>query len=174
MRLWAALVPIVLAGCMPLDGDKSYRILSSSMEPTLHCGEPAPGCEGDGDDRVLAESVDPEELRRADIVVFETPPEVQVRCGAGGTFVSRVIGLPGERIEFRLERGLSFVYVDGRKLDEPYIESDRRNTSGEEAFETPPGHYFVMGDNRIQSCDSREWGSLPAENIHHRVVRILR
>ena len=111
---------------------------------------------------------------RGDIVVFETPERVQAYCGASGTFVARIVGLPGERLELRLEDGLSYVYADGRKLDEPYIEADRRNTSGEDRFGILPGHYFVMGDNRNQSCDSRVWGVLPSANIHHRVIRIER
>jgi signal peptidase I len=84
-----------------------YRIPSSSMEPTLHCAEPAPGCEAGFSDRVLANRFiyhlrDP---RRGEIVVFETPPAARIKCGAGGTFVKRLIGLPGETIEVRLDRG---------------------------------------------------------------------
>src|SRR5262249_47986091 len=68
-----------------------YRIPSSSMEPTLHCARPETGCEARFSDRVLANRFvyhfrDP---RRGDIVVFKTPPEAKIRCGAGGTFVKR-------------------------------------------------------------------------------------
>jgi signal peptidase I len=145
-----------------------YRIPSSSMEPTLHCAEPAPGCEASFSDRVLANRFiyhlrDP---RRGEIVVFETPPEAQIKCGAGGTFVKRLVGLPGERIEIRLERGDGYVYVNGRKLEEPYLQPDRRAAVSEMAPRTiPEDHYFMMGDNRSQSCDSREWGAVPRENI---------
>jgi signal peptidase I len=80
-----------------------YRIPSSSMEPTLHCAEPGDGCEASFSDRVLANRFiyhfrSPE---RGDIIVFQTPPAAQARCGAGGTFVKRLIGLPGERIAER-------------------------------------------------------------------------
>jgi signal peptidase I len=144
-----------------------YRIPSSSMEPTLHCARPANGCEARFSDRVLANRFiyrfrDP---KRGEIVVFETPPAARARCGAGGTFVKRLIGLPGERVELRNERGSSYVYIDGRKLDEPYIHPDRRDTRGPETFTVPQGQYFMMGDNRAQSCDSREWGSVPRENL---------
>jgi signal peptidase I len=144
-----------------------YRIPSSSMEPSLHCARPANGCEARFSDRVLANRFiyrfrDP---KRGEIVVFETPPAARQRCGAGGTFVKRLIGLPGERVELRSENGLSYVYIDGRKLEEPYVRADRRDTRGAETFNVPQGQYFMMGDNRSQSCDSREWGSVPRENL---------
>jgi signal peptidase I len=144
-----------------------YRIPSSSMEPTLHCARPANGCEARFSDRVLANRFiyrfrDPQ---RGEIVVFETPPAARARCGAGGTFVKRLIGLPGERIELRNEGGSSYVYVNGRKLNEPYVRPERRDTRGPETFNVPQGQYFMMGDNRSQSCDSREWGSVPRENL---------
>ncbi len=144
-----------------------YRIPSSSMEPTLHCAAPADGCEESFSDRVLANRfiyhfTEPE---RGDIVVFETPLAAQQQCGAGGTFVKRLIGLPGERVELRPEQGLNFVYIDGKKLEEPYIARNRRDQRGAESFTVPEGQYFMMGDNRSKSCDSREWGSVPRENL---------
>ncbi|HEY7793761.1 MAG TPA: signal peptidase I [Gaiellaceae bacterium] len=144
-----------------------YRIPSSSMEPTLHCAQPAHGCEARFSDRVLANRFiyHFREPRRGEIVVFQTPPAAQARCGAGGTFVKRLIGLPGERIDLRIERGQSYVYINGRKLDEPYISANRRDSRGPESFQIPPGQYFMMGDNRSQSCDSREWGSVPRKNL---------
>ena len=144
-----------------------YRIPSSSMEPTLHCAQPASGCEARFSDRVLANRFifhvrDP---RRGEIVVFDTPDAARVKCGAGGTFVKRIVGLPGETVEVRLERGEGYVYINGRKLDEPYLDEGRR--SGEEYGPTkvPADGYFMMGDNRSQSCDSREWGSVPRGNL---------
>jgi signal peptidase I len=144
-----------------------YRIPSSSMEPTLHCAQPAHGCEARFSDRVLANRFiyHFREPKRGEIVVFQTPPAAQARCGAGGTFVKRLIGLPGERIDLRIEHGQSYVYIDGHKLDEPYIASNRRDSRGPESFRVPPGQYFMMGDNRSQSCDSREWGSVPRKNL---------
>ncbi|MBA2299127.1 MAG: signal peptidase I [Actinobacteria bacterium] len=144
-----------------------YRIPSSSMEPTLHCARPANGCEARFSDRVLANRLiyhfrEPE---RGEIVVFETPPAAQTRCGAGGTFVKRLIGLPGERLELRTEGGFSFVYIDGEKLPEAYLKPGRRDSRGPETFMIPQGQFFMMGDNRSQSCDSREWGTVPRANL---------
>jgi signal peptidase I len=80
-----------------------YRIPSSSMEPTLHCARPAYQCEARFSDRVLAcrfcyRIAGP---KRGDIVVFHTPPLAAARCGEGGVYVKRLIGLPGELWEER-------------------------------------------------------------------------
>jgi signal peptidase I len=147
-----------------------YRIPSSSMEPTLQCARPDPGCEASFSDRVLAcrfcyRIWSP---HRGDIVVFKTPPLAQIRCGAGGTFVKRLIGLPGE--VWSEKDG--YVYIDGKKLNEPYIQAGRRDTRTMGPIRIPPGHYFMMGDNRNSSCDSREWGTVPRKNLIGKVVAI--
>jgi signal peptidase I len=141
-----------------------YRIPSSSMEPTLHCARPSQGCEARWSDRVLANRFiyhfrDP---KRKEIVVFETPARAKALCGAGGTFVKRLIGLPGDR--WREENG--FIFINGRRLDEPYIEDDRRplnETIPERRI--PKDRYLMLGDNRESSCDSRRWGYVPRDNL---------
>src|ERR1700755_1945169 len=100
-----------------------YRIPSSSMEPTLHCARPAPGCEARFSDRVLANRFiyHFRKPKRGEIIVFNTPPEAKLPpprgCGEGGTFVKRLIGLPGETVS---ERD-GIVYINGQQLVEPYI-----------------------------------------------------
>jgi signal peptidase I len=83
------------------------------------------------------------------------------RCGAGGTFVKRVIGLPGER---GAERA-GVIYIDAKRLDEPYIRPDRRDVDPARSWRVPEGSYFLVGDNRAQSCDSRVWGSVPKRDM---------
>jgi signal peptidase I len=140
-----------------------YRIPSSSMEPTLHCARPLTGCEERFSDRVLANRFiyHFREPKRGEIVVFKTPARAEAQCGAGGTFVKRLVALPGDR--FRVENGL--VYVNGRRLSEPYIKSDRRDTDTLPERTIPEDRYVMLGDNRQQSCDSRRWGYVPRDNL---------
>jgi signal peptidase I len=133
------------------------------MEPTLHCARPGPGCAAHFSDRVLACRIclDFSSPSRGDIIVFKTPPEAAIKCGEGGTFVKRLIGLPGETIQEKT----GYVYINGRKLKEPYIQKQRRDTQNYGPLTIPKGQYFFMGDNRAQSCDSRQWGTVPRGNL---------
>jgi signal peptidase I len=133
------------------------------MEPTLHCARPGSECEARFSDRVLAcrfcyHLWSP---KRGDIVVFKTPPLAAIRCGEGGTFVKRLIGLPGDTFEERS----GYVYIDGKKLNEPYVQPSRRDARTIPPEKIPHGRYFMMGDNRASSCDSRSWGSVPRKNL---------
>jgi signal peptidase I len=152
-----------------------YRIPSSSMEPTLNCAEPAVGCLAsggllDGSDRVLACRIcfDVESPARGDIIVFNSPPKAAIACGTGGVYVKRLIGLPGE--VWSEKDG--YVYINGKKLNEPYIQPRYRDHLSFKARPIPLGQYFMMGDNRTGSCDSRYWGTVPRSDLIGKVVAI--
>ena len=136
-----------------------FRVPTSSMEPTLHCAKPGSGCTGSLNDRVLVAKVvyrfrDP---RRGEIAVFHAPAAARVACSEGGTYLKRVIGLPGDQVS---ERTGTF-YVDGKKLDEPYLSFYERDSVTRTWPRLGKKQYFVMSDNRIGSCDSRTWGPVP-------------
>jgi len=144
-----------------------YRIPSSSMEPTLHCARPGQGCEARFSDRVLANRFiyHFRSPRRGEIVVFNVPAEAKIKCGAGGTFVKRIVGLPGDTVQEKVINDAGYMYINGQKLDEPYIQPDRRDNGPAKTWHVPQGDYFMMGDNRASSCDSRSWGFLPRKDI---------
>lgn len=75
--------------------------------------------------------------------------------------MKRLIGLSGETVS---ERD-GYVYINGKKLNEPYIQPSRRDTRTIAPEKIPPGHYFMMGDNRASSCDSRSWGTVPRKDL---------
>jgi signal peptidase I len=150
-----------------------YRIPSSSMEPTLNCAKPAIDCLGNSSDRVLACRIclDFGPPSRGDIVVFNTPSEAALKCGEGGTFVKRVIGLPGDTVR---EDRHGFIWIRGPdstnwvKLKEPYLSAQRRLADTghfRKTWQVSKDGYFMMGDNRAESCDSRAWGSVPRSKL---------
>ena len=110
------------------------------------------------------------EVSRGDIIVFKFPRDPE------RDFIKRVIGLPGETLEVRGGE----VHIDGAALDEPWLRQPgtasaagaavipRRDNHGPVAI--PEGHYFMMGDNRGNSEDSRVWGPMPQEHIKGRAV----
>jgi signal peptidase I len=105
--------------------------------------------------------------KRGEIVVFKTPPAAEVACNSGDastggeTFVKRLIALPGDR--WREQDG--FIYLNGKKLSEPYVKADRRDTETIPEKTVPPDQYLMLGDNRASSCDSRRWGTVPRKNL---------
>jgi signal peptidase I len=152
---------------------KPFRIPSPSMVPTLEVGQ-----------RVLVNRIgthfgDPE---RGDVVVFKPPTGAdthqcgdpnktnQQPCGkptskkSENNFIKRVIGLPGDTIKIENNRAI----VNGKPIDEPYINkgtSCDNYCNLEEPITVPPDHFFMMGDNRGESDDSRVWGPVPKDWI---------
>ena len=147
---------------------QNFRVEGPSMDPTL----------GDGQyllaNKLVYLNFDPRDLqsllpfidverdqllfpfhspRRGEVVIFRFPVD------ESRDFVKRVIAIPGDAVEIRQGQ----VFVNGEKRDEPYItHHDRSNMA---PVNVGSGRYFVMGDNRRASNDSRDWGSVPGRNM---------
>jgi signal peptidase I len=147
-----------------------FKIPSGSMYPTIKVGDhifatmfsygiPVPFTDS---------KIDPQPVHRGDIVIFPYPEDPSV------DYIKRVIGLPGETVEMKGEQ----VYIDGRALDEPYAYYDphvlrARQLAGQPPqhfgpVRVPPGHLFMMGDNRFNSSDSRYWGFVDESTVKGR------
>jgi signal peptidase I len=148
-----------------------YRVPSAAMEPTLHCARPGANCRAAIADVALARPLKKSEPRRFDIVLFHAPAAARLACGAGGIYIKRVIGLPGETIIDRQ----GFIFVNGRKLSEPYVAKWARDQSyAGRVWAVPAGMYLLLGDYRAQSCDSREFGAVPRRSLLRKVVAVRR
>jgi signal peptidase I len=153
------LVAVLAAGALRSYVVQAFYVPSGSMLPTLQIG-----------DRILVVKFG-YTVHRGDIVVFKRPP-----ADTGTTdsdLVKRVIGLPGETISSQGSR----VLVNGRPISEPWLPalSGACAESAENIPVTriPPDHYFVMGDCRGNSADSRVWGTLPGSLIVGKVFVIV-
>jgi hypothetical protein len=112
------------------------RMRSSAMEPTVHCAKgEGVGCEGDVADRLLVRAP-ARTIRRANIVAFRAPALASQQCGAGGVFIMRVVGLPGDVWELRD----GFSYVNGRRLEEDYVRPASRDSQTLTLADIPPRH----------------------------------
>ena len=101
-----------------------------------------------------------EPIERGDIVVFWYPLD------HSKSFIKRVVGLPGETVEIRQGR----VYVNGRRLEEPYVPPQVSDASTYGPVHVPPDEYFLMGDHRNSSNDSRVFGPVPSRYIYGKAV----
>ena len=128
---------------------------SGSMEPTVQVL-----------DRFLVDKVSFRltGIRHGDIVEFDSPLD------PGTHTIKRVIGLPGETIECR--GGL--VYRDGAVLSEPYVESAGSTVDCGPPVTVPAGELFVLGDHRLVSQDSRQWGTIPRDAVDGRLLTRIR
>jgi len=170
---WAATTLVAIAIVLAFEAAvaKPYRVPSGSMEPTLHCARPADDCEARFSDRGIASELcyRLESPHRGQIVVFHAPAAAASACPPGGTFVKRLIGLPGDTVH---EDASGAVWIDGRRLSEPYVAASslQTDTHRDQTWQVPAGHYFFLGDNRGNSCDSRVWGSVLRSSLIGPVV----
>jgi signal peptidase I len=115
------------------------------------------------------------QLREGDIVVFTHPPRDQCGGPAEGDLVKRVIALPNQTIY----SADGILYIDGKRLREPYLPPHDPlgppipDATRQHPFRVPAGEFYVMGDNRAISCDSRFWGPIKGSTIVGRVVMLL-
>ena len=153
------LVAVLLAGLARAFAFQTFFIPSSSMVPTLGVY-----------DRVLVQKAffTPRDVRAGNIVVFRHPP--LDHCPGEGDLVKRVIALPDQTI---YSSGNS-IYVNGRLLAEPYLpQYDPLGppiASSQHPYRVPAGEFYVLGDNRADSCDSRYWGPITGSSIIGKVV----
>jgi signal peptidase I len=164
------LVAILVAVLLRAFVVQTFYIPSGSMEPTLQIG-----------DRILVNklSYHLHGVDRGDIVVFSRPPTENCGGPEVNDLVKRVIGLPGDI----LSASGGYVYVDGKRLNETWLPASQKgvtvagpsgNTSNlAQPYRVPVNTYFVMGDNRTDSCDSRYWGPVAKSLIVGKVeVRV--
>ena len=155
------LVAVLLASLVRAFAFQTFWIPSSSMVPTLGVY-----------DRVLVQKAffSWRDAREGDIVVFSHPPLDQCPGPQEGDLVKRVIALPGQTI---YSSGNS-IYVNGRLLAEPYLPHydplGPPVASSQHPYRVPPGEFYVLGDNRSDSCDSRYWGPIKGSSIIGKVV----
>jgi signal peptidase I len=155
---------------------QAFKIPTGSMENNLLIGDHLLvnkfvfGPTATGLERALLPIRD---IRRGDIVVFKYPEEPE------RDFIKRVIGLPGDTLELRAKN----VYINGKALDEPYVHFLTAASMGSEVTSAdvrehygpvtvPPDQYFMMGDNRDNSQDSRYWGFLPRGYVKGKALMI--
>lgn len=133
-----------------------HQVSGLSMEPNLH-----------NNDYVLTDKIsyrtgDP---KRGDVVVIHAPEAANCPSGTGCDFIKRLLGLPGDTVEVKDNT----IYVNGSPLDETYIADDVTTVAGnytrDRVVTLGPDQYFVVGDNRMHSSDSRAWGPITKADI---------
>lgn len=126
------------------------RVSSASMEPALTAGDVV---------LVGQQPPDLDELVRGDLVTFVSPED-------GRRTIKRVSGLPGDSLVIKD----SLLYVNGRPVEEPYVDHELIDGYYSRTFTVPDGRVFLLGDNRGNSVDSRDYGPVAADDLLGRVV----
>jgi len=126
---------------------QAFKVQGTSMSPELKDGE-----------RILVNKFlyYVGEIDRGDVVVFWYPEDPDL------SFIKRVVALPGETVEIRS----GAVLVNGKLVEEPYVSGANADLRSYTPHEVRPGHFFVLGDNRKGSNDSRSWGLVPKRYIY--------
>lgn len=152
MAIVAICMLVIIAATFLLGSFRSLHLVKvqgKDMEPSLY----------EGDLILVTKRI--EQLRRGEIVTFRYPAD------PSKIFIKRVVGLPGELIEIREGK----VLLNGQYLQEDYLDSQlNRFPHNAIPKRIPTGKYYVMGDNRDNSNDSRAWGALPQELLQSRMV----
>jgi signal peptidase I len=132
-----------------------YQVEQESMERTVLPGE-----------YILVDKLTPrfDGYQRGDVIVFHPPEGYSIGSEGEKPFIKRIIGLPNDTVEIESD---GKVAVNGHELDEPYVFDQQPTTArpGDRRWTVPSGDYFVMGDHRQASTDSRDFGPIPAGNI---------
>jgi signal peptidase I len=154
---WAVILIVALVVSIGLRtfAFQTFFIPSGSMEPTLQIG-----------DRIIVDklAVDWGAIHRGDILVFKAPPSED--CGGSPVvdLVKRVIGLPGDKLYSLGDT----IYVNGKRFDENWSHTEPLGTAiapASDPITVSANHYFMMGDNHDDSCDSRMWGTIPRSDV---------
>lgn len=150
----AAIIPpirtVVGTGARPLTSHP-FRVVGPSMEPTYRSGQ-----------TVLVQDYASTDPQRGDVVIFHPLENSQPSS------MKRVVGLPGERVRVDAQGAVT---INGAPLHEPYVKTGG-NPFGVIAVTLGPGEYFLLGDNRPNSLDSRAFGPIPRANIVGKVVGV--
>ena len=155
--IWSFIVAFIIVGAVYIFLGRPFTVSGASMYPTLHNG-----------DRMILSKIG--DINRFDVVVLKAPDE-------NVEYIKRVIGMPGDTLE--LKQGV--LYINGKKIEQPFINTDAlqkqtvfiddftlQSLTGETKI--PEGKYFVMGDNRGVSRDSRMIGLIDRKAIEGKAV----
>src|SRR5436190_10831209 len=172
-------IAVILAVFIRTFVGQPFKIPTGSMEEDLLIGDHLPVNKfvfGASESRIERALLPMGTIRRGDVIVFKFPEQPD------RDFIKRVVGLPGETVEMREKK----IFINGKPLDEPYVHfllapgaqsefSEVTSTDVRDNYrpvQVPPDHYFMMGDNRDNSQDSRYWGFMPRELVKGKALFI--
>jgi signal peptidase I len=149
IRFGLSIIVILFTALSTVGCNRTVLNKGEAMSPTLK------------DDEMVSTTRLFADVKRGDIVAFRYPQD------ESKSFVKRVVGVPGDEIS----ASDGFVSINGKPLDEPYVVDSNRSHDSWGPITVRAGEYFVMGDNRRNSSDSRHWGSVKRDAIWGKVDR---